>query len=73
MPVYNDNLEVPSGRHNATREHPRPPGKQNYHEGKAAVATVWHAIYLPAIGAAIVSPIVSRATEFAARNGGYAS
>jgi hypothetical protein len=62
-----DGLEVRAGRLHTVRKRPRPHDKQNHNGGETAVAMIWLAFYLLALGVAVTSPILSSAIEFAAR------
>ena len=67
MRAFIDDLGVRARRSDAVRKHRRPRDQQNYSGGETAVATVWLAFYVLAIGIAVTSPILSRAIELAAR------
>jgi hypothetical protein len=62
-----DDLQIRPRRPKAVRNNPLPQENQNDYGGAALVATVWLAFYLLVIGHAVVSLIVSRAIELAAR------
>jgi len=66
MRAFIDDLRARAGRPASVRKHRRPRNQQN-NGGETAVATVWLAFYVLAIGIAVTSPILSRAIELAAR------
>jgi hypothetical protein len=67
MRAFTDDLEVRTGPRATVRKHPQPRDQQDYNGGEAAVAAVWLAFYLLALGTAVTSPILSHALDFAAR------